>query len=124
MGSLNKVQLIGRLGKAPQLRQISGDKSVANFSLATSTRFNDKEQTEWHNVTAWGKTAENAAKYLVKGSEVYVEGRLQTRSYDKDGQKHYATSIVAEQIIFLGGGKSKGQSQEQQPQGDSEDMPF
>lgn len=106
MASLNRAQIIGRLGKDPEMRSTASGVPVANFSVATSeayTKNNQKvETTEWHRVTAWNKTGELAAKYLRKGSLVYVEGRIQTREYtDKAGHKSYATEIVAMNIQFL-----------------------
>jgi single-strand DNA-binding protein len=102
---LNKVMIIGNLGQDPELKTING-KSVCNFSVATSEKWTDKqgqkqEKTEWHRVTVWDKIAENCAKYLAKGKKVYVEGKLQTRSWEKDGQKHYATDISANTVQFL-----------------------
>ncbi len=119
MGSVNKVILVGRLGADPELKYTPSSKAVCNLRLATSETFKDasgvkQERTEWHRVTAWGDTAENASKYLSKGSECYIEGRLQTRSYDKDGQKHYATDVVADRVVFLGS-KRDGERQEERP---------
>ncbi len=110
MGSINKVILVGRLGADPELKYTPASKAVCNLRVATSETWKDKggakqEKTEWHRVTIWGEQGENASKYLAKGREVYIEGKLQTRSYDKDGQKHYATDIVADRVVFLGGGK-------------------
>lgn len=107
MGSVNKVILIGNLGADPEMRHTPGGKSVCNLRVATAEVFKDKsgqrqERTEWHRVTIWGDQGENAAKYLTKGRSVYLEGRLQTRSYEKDGQKHYATDVVADRVVFLG----------------------
>ncbi len=118
-GSVNKVMLIGRLGQAPEVKQVNNT-SVAKFSVATSENWTDKngqkqERTEWHRIVVWGKTAENCGKYLDKGRQVYIEGRLQTRSWEDDkGQKKYATEIVANSVTFLGsagdgeGGGSSG----------------
>lgn len=113
MGSVNKVIILGNLGTDPDLRSTQNGRSVCNLSVATTEVFKDKggqrqEKTEWHRVTVWGDTAENAAKYLAKGRSVYIEGKLQTRSYEKDGQKHYATDVVAEKVVFLGSGGSGG----------------
>ena len=111
---VNKVILIGNLGKDPELKTTDGGGKVVNFSIATSESYTDKsgkkiDKTEWHNIVAWGVTAENIAKYLSKGSKVYVEGKLQTRSWDdKDGVKKYTTEIVATQVTFLDGKKSDG----------------
>ena len=101
MGSVNKVILVGNLGADPELKYTPSSRPLCNLRIATTDVFKDKsgqrqERTEWHRVTVWGDTAENCNKYLSKGRSVYVEGRLQTRSYDKDGQKHYATDIVAD----------------------------
>jgi len=105
--SVNKVILIGRLGQDPELKYTPAGQAVTTFSLATSEMWNDKngqrqERTEWHRIVVWGKTAENCSKYLGKGRQVFVEGRLQTRSWDKDGQKHYTTEIIANTVQFLG----------------------
>ena len=109
MSSVNKVILIGHLGADPELKQTQGNRAVCNLSLATNEVFKDKsgarqERTEWHRVTVWGEQAESCAKYLGKGRSVYVEGRLQTRSWeDKDGKKRYSTDVVADRVVFLGG---------------------
>jgi single-strand DNA-binding protein len=113
MGSINKVILVGRLGADPELKYGPSGKAICNLRIATSETWKDKsgakqEKTEWHRCTLFGDQAENASKYLAKGREVYVEGRLQTRSYEKEGQKHYATDIVADRVVFLGGGERKG----------------
>lgn len=106
--SVNKVLLIGRLGNNPEIRYTNTGTAVANFNLATSESWNDKtgqkqERTEWHRVVVWGKLAELCEKYLAKGRQCYVEGRLQTRSWDdKDGNKRYTTEIVANTVQFLG----------------------
>jgi single-strand DNA-binding protein len=106
--SVNKVMLIGRLGNNPEIRHTNTGSAVANFNIATSESWNDKngqkqERTEWHKVVVWGKLAELCEKYLSKGRQCFVEGRLQTRSWDdKDGNKRYTTEIVASTIQFLG----------------------
>ena len=99
MAGINKVILVGRLGKEPELKFTTSGKAVCNFSLATSEKWKDQggevqEKTEWHRCQAWGKSAENAAKWLNKGKLAYIEGKLQTRSWEKDGQTHYTTEIV------------------------------
>ena len=117
MGSVNKVILIGNLGADPELKYTPSQRPLCNLRIATTEVYKDKsgqrqEKTEWHRVTVWGEQAENCNKYLAKGRSVYVEGRLQTRSYDKDGQKHYATDIVADRVVFLGsggGGEGRGE---------------
>lgn len=102
MSSVNKVILIGNMGQDPELKETSGGTAVCNISLATSSFVKDEEKTEWHRVTLWDKTAENVAKYMKKGSKLYVEGRLQTRQWeDDDGNTRYATEVVAERVAFL-----------------------
>jgi single-strand DNA-binding protein len=113
MGSVNKVILVGNLGADPELKYTPSSRALCNLRIATTEVFKDKggqrqEKTEWHRVTVWGDQAENCSKYLAKGRSVYVEGRLQTRSYDKDGQKHYATDVVADRVVFLGSGGGGG----------------
>ncbi len=107
MSGVNKVILVGHLGKDPEVRHLEGGATVVNFTLATTetyTRDGRKvEQTEWHNVVMWRGLAEIAAKYLQKGKLVYVEGKLRTRSYDdRDGNKRYVTEIVADNFNMLG----------------------
>lgn len=117
MSSVNKAILIGNLGGDPESKQV-GDQTVVNFSIATNESWNDKngnkqEKVEWHRIVVWGKLAENCVKYLVKGRTVYVEGRIQTRSWDdkdKAGVKHYMTEIVAQQVTFLGSKSDDGES--------------
>ncbi len=116
MAGLNKVMLIGRLGRDPEIRYSQQGLAVVNFSIATSEQWTDKtsgdrqEKTEWHRIVVFGKQAETCEKYLSKGSQIYIEGRLQTRNYEKDGQTHYTTEIVASNFQFLGG-KSDNQGQ-------------
>jgi single-strand DNA-binding protein len=108
-GSVNKVILIGHLGADPEIRYTQGGAPVANLRIATNENWTNKngqkeERTEWHRVVAWSKLAELAGQYLTKGRQIYIEGRLQTRSWDdKEGNKRYATEIVATNITFLGG---------------------
>lgn len=103
MASLNKVMLIGNVGRDPEVRDFEGGVRRASFTLATTEQFRDREQTEWHNIIAWRQLAELADKYIRKGSQIYVEGRLTTRSWDgNDGAKHYTTEIVANTIQLLG----------------------
>ena len=110
MVGVNKVILIGNLGKDPELRYTPGGQPAANFPLATTERWTDKngqrqERTEWHNIVAWGKLAELVNQYLKKGRQAYVEGRITTRSWDdRDGNKKFRTEIVATTVQFLGGG--------------------
>jgi single-strand DNA-binding protein len=122
--SLNKVQLIGNLGKDPEVKYTASGTAVARLALATNERYKDKggewqDRTEWHNVVLWQRLAEIAGEYLKKGSKVYIEGRLQTRSWDDKttNQKKYMTEVVAGDLILLGGrgegggGDSAGRSQ-------------
>jgi single-strand DNA-binding protein len=104
----NKVQLIGHVGQDPEIKNLEGGKKVANFTIATNDSYkNDKgekvEQTEWHKVVAWGKTAEIIEKYVTKGKEIAIEGKLTHRSYDdKNGEKRYITEVVANDLLLLG----------------------
>ena len=107
MSGINKVILVGHLGKDPEVRHLDGNVSVASFPLATSESYNKDgkriEQTEWHNIVMWRGLADIASKYLSKGKLVYIEGKLRTRSYeDKEGHKKYSTEIVAENFTLLG----------------------
>ena len=114
MGSVNKVILVGNLGRDSELRYTPGGAAVATLNLATTEVWNDKnqqrqEKTEWHRVVLWGKQAESLQEYLTKGKQIYVEGRLQTRQWDdKDGNKRYTTEIKADRITLLGGGGGGG----------------
>jgi single-strand DNA-binding protein len=117
MASVNRVILVGNLGRDPELRYIPSGQAVANFTLATNDRWRDKEgnnqeRTEWHRIVVWGKTAENCAQYLQKGRSVYIEGRLQTRDWeDKEGTKRQTTETIAQNVQFLGGrGGAGGES--------------
>ena len=144
MASLNKVMLIGNLGKDPEVRYTAAGTAVASFALATSERFKNKngeweEKTEWHNVTLWARLAEIAGEYLSKGKTVYIEGRLQTRKWqDRDGKDRYTTEIVGEKMQMLsgkgeggGGRQGAGRAAESQEPGYEEpvfnpddDIPF
>jgi len=114
--SLNKVMIIGRLGADPEMKTLSSGNSLTTFSLATSENWKDKdgqkqEKTEWHRIVVWGKLAEICGKFLAKGREAYIEGKLQTRSWeDQQGQKRYTTEIVAANVQFLGGGQAQANS--------------
>lgn len=146
MSGVNKVILVGRLGKDPEVRHLENGATVANFSMATSETYKDrttgerKETTEWHNVVLWRGLAEVAEKYVKKGDMIYVEGKLKTRSWEKDGVTRYTTEVVGDNMTMLGGGgggasSGGGQTQEssyQQPQASpsapveeaSDDLPF
>jgi single-strand DNA-binding protein len=106
---LNKVMIIGNLGADPELRHTQNNQSVTRMRIATTESYQDRggnqqQSTEWHSVVAWGKSAETAAKYLTKGRQVYIEGRLKTRKWqDKEGKDRYTTEVVAQRVLFLGG---------------------
>ena len=110
MGSVNKVILVGNLGRDAELRYTPGGAAVATLNMATTEVWNDKsgqkqEKTEWHRVVLWGKSAETLSEYLTKGKQIYVEGRLQTRQWDdKDGNKRYTTEIRGDRVMLLSGG--------------------
>src|SRR3954468_14107252 len=115
MGSVNKVILVGNLGRDAELRYTPGGAPVATLNLATTEVWNDKtsgqkqEKTEWHRIVLWGKSAEALSEYLTKGKQIYVEGRLQTRKWqDKDGVEKYTTEIRSDKIVLLGGGGGGG----------------
>ena len=123
MASLNKVMLIGNLGRDPEIRYSQQGAAVCNFSIATTDYWQDKntgdrqEKTEWHRICAFGKQAETLEKYLKKGSAVFIEGKLQTRSWEKDGQTHYTTEVVVSNFQFIGGREeNQQQSGRQRPQ--------
>jgi single-strand DNA-binding protein len=138
--SVIKVILVGRLGKDPDLRYTPSGQAVANFSLATTRRWKSQdgqsqEATTWHNIVAWGKQAEVMKEYLSKGREVYIEGRIDNRSYDdKEGNKRYISEVVVESFSFIGGGggnrgeerapASGGGTSEAAPSGGDDDLPF
>lgn len=141
MAGINKVILVGNLGKDPELRTLESGRKVANFSLATTETYKDKngervDQTEWHNIVFWGPIAEVIEKYLKKGSQVYIEGKIRTRSYDdKEGVKKYITEILGDKMTMLGGAPKSGDNtssngKSSQPVGqsfaasDDDDLPF
>jgi len=112
---LNKVMIIGRLGADPEMRYTANGSAVTNFNVATSRTFNRDgervEETEWFSVVTWNRIAETCAQYLEKGGQVYVEGRMQTRSWDgQDGQKRYRTELIASSVTFLGGRGNNSES--------------
>src|SRR3982750_2418473 len=114
MGSVNKVILVGNLGRDAELRYTPGGAAVSTINMATTEVWNDKagqkqEKTEWHRVVLWGKSAETLSEYLTKGKQIYVEGRLQTRQWDdKDGNKRYTTEIRGDRVVLLSGGGGGG----------------
>jgi single-strand DNA-binding protein len=134
---INKVILVGTLGRDPETRHMPNGNAVTNISLATSESWKDKqsgekqERTEWHRVSMFGRLAEIAAEYLRKGSQVYIEGKIQTRKWqDKEGKDRYSTEIVADQMQMLGGRRDGGGSHEQSegtgagPLDPNDDIPF
>ncbi|MEQ8907137.1 single-stranded DNA-binding protein [Ekhidna sp.] len=148
MSGVNKVILVGRLGKDPEVRHLENGATVANFSMATSETYKDRqtgekrEQTEWHNVVLWRGLAEVAEKYVKKGDMIYIEGKLRTRSWEKDGVTRYTTEVVGDNMTMLGGSgggssqqggdysqQSQPMQQESAPSQDSsgdvsDDLPF
>jgi single-strand DNA-binding protein len=134
MASVNKVILIGNLGADPEVRATGGGQSVANFRIATSEQWQDKsgekkERTEWHSIVVWGKLAELCGKYLKKGRPVYIEGKLQTREWEKDGVKRYSTEVIAHTVTFLGSKEGASESRETPPGeqgsfGSDDEIPF
>jgi single-strand DNA-binding protein len=140
-GSVNKVILVGNLGKDPEVRHLENGTAVANFPLATSESYTDKNgervsTTDWHNVVLWRKLAEVCEKYLKKGDKIYVEGRLKTRSWqDQEGNTKYTTEVVGDSMTMLGkapeGGSAKSEStatasspEVNLPENDTDDLPF
>lgn len=128
MASVNKVILLGRLGKDPELRYTQNQKAVCTLSVATSEKFGGQEKTTWHTCVLWDKQAENASKYLAKGREVFVEGRIDVRSWeDKNGQKRYTTEIIAHNVQYIGGGQKQERQAEPEPAADDynlDSIPF
>ncbi len=129
---LNKAMIFGNLTRDPELKALPSGMNVCSFSLATNRIYNDRdgnrqENTDYHNITVFGKQAENCAKYLNKGNSAYVEGRLQTRSWEKDGQKHYRTEIIADRVQFgpkgSGGGGSSATANDKAQATDKEKAP-
>tara|TARA_B100000749_G_C18078616_1_gene322714 strand:- start:56 stop:490 length:435 start_codon:yes stop_codon:yes gene_type:complete len=117
MGTVNRVILVGNIGKDAEVRYTTGGAAVSTLSLATTEVWNDKasgqrqERTEWHRVVVWGKQAETLSEYLTKGRQIYIEGRLQTRQWDdKDGNKRYTTEVRTDRIVLLGGRSSTGEA--------------
>lgn len=132
---INKATIVGHLGKDPELRYTGAGQAVCTFSVATTEKYKDRsgqsqEKTEWHTVVAWGSLAEICGKYLRKGAMVYVEGKIQTRSYDdRDGNKRYVTEIVAAEMKMLGGKREdaaggRPAADEPAPVYDPDDLPF
>lgn len=118
--SVNKVIIVGKLGKDAETKFTTGGIAMTRFTVATSRRWKDKdsgdwkEETDWHTVMLWRQ--ESLGQYLTKGKQVYVEGKLQTRTYEKDGEKRYSTEVVADEVILLGGDKQESAPRQSQPQ--------
>ena len=126
MAGINKAIIIGRVGRDPEIRYTQSGKAVCSFSVATSEQWKgqdggQREKTEWHNVTAWDRLAEICGKYVVKGMLVYIDGKLQTQKYDKDGQTHYKTEIIAQNMQMLS--KKEGGDDGQSSQSDYQNPP-
>ena len=116
MASLNRIEIIGNVGKEAEMRFTPSGKTVTSFSVAVNSKFGESESIEWFSVIAWNKLAETCNQYLTKGQQVFVEGRLQTRSWEgDDGVKHYKTEIVANKVLFLGQRK-QGEETEETPE--------
>lgn len=111
---LNQCQFIGRLGKDPEIRYLASGDAVANFSIAVGWKSKDKEGAEWVNIVVFGKLAEICSQYLLKGSQVFIQGRFKTEKYEKNGETKYATKIVADRMQMLGG-RSGGESSGERP---------
>jgi single-strand DNA-binding protein len=131
MKTVNRVTLLGNVGKNPEVRAAPSGSTIANFSIATTDRFKDKagdwkESTDWHSIASFGKLAEIVRDYVHKGSPLYVEGKLRTRSWEKDGQKQYRTEVIADNIVLLGSGKPSERAVEavEQEAEDSDAIPF
>ena len=133
--SLNKIMLIGNLGRDPEMRFTAAGRAVCNFSVATTEVWADaggsrQERTEWHSIVVWGKQAESCAQYLAKRRQVYVEGSIRSRQYDdKDGNRRTVTEVIAQRVQFLGGNKANAQPAAQPAAGnpppvDDDDIPF
>jgi len=128
MGSYNRVTLVGNLGQDPEVKSTQSGRSVCNLNIAVNEVWKDKqgqkqERTDWFRCTVWGDQGDNCAKFLKKGRQVLVEGKLQNRTWeDKDGQKRYATDVVADRVVFLGGGGDRDTGSQVPPDDDS--IPF
>lgn len=127
--AINKVILVGNVGKQPEIRRVEGGAVVANFSLATTEKYKDKagniqEQTEWHNIVCWRSLAERVEKYVAKGSQLYIEGKIRTKEWEKEGVKHYRTEILADNILTLGRKSDSSQASLQAQSGTREEQIF
>ena len=116
MSSLNRIEIIGNVGKEPEMRFTPSGKPVTSFSVAVNSKFGEKESTEWFSVVAWNKLAETCNQYLQKGQQVFIEGRLQTRTWETDGLKHYKAEVIANKVLFLGQRKQGEEPTEETPE--------
>jgi single-strand DNA-binding protein len=128
VSSVNRAILVGNLGRDVEVKYTPSGAAVASLNVATTDKWTTKdgekkEQTEWHRVVLWGKSAETLQPYLTKGKQVYVEGRLQTRQWEKDGQKHYTTEIKADRVTLLGGMRDREREPEPVAAGGADDEP-
>ena len=122
MANLNKVEIIGNVGGEPEMRFTPSGKSVVSFNVAVNSKFGENESTEWFHIVVWDKLAETCNQYLTKGQQVFIEGRLQTRSWeDNEEIKHYKTEVIANKVLFLG---QRKQDKETPLETDTEDIPF
>ena len=127
--SVNKAMLLGRLGGDPELKMLDNGRAMCKFSLATSEKWTGKDgvkhdDTTWHNIVAWGKQAEVMKEHLKKGQEVHVEGRIDNRSYEKDGTKRYISEVIVQQFSFVGSKADNTGADNAPAQGDDDDLPF
>ena len=129
MASVNKAIIIGNLGRDPEIMYTQQGLAIVKLAVATSETWIDKnsnerqEKTEWHRITVFGKHAESCERYLSKGRQVYVEGRIETSTYEKEGQTHYSTQINAQTVLFLGGRQVPGDGERQLPRDDERQVP-
>lgn len=127
--SINSVALLGNVGRDPETKTLPSGTVASTFSLATSERYKDKDGewqdvSEWHNIVSYGKVAEVIRDYVSKGSKLYIQGKLTTRSWEKDGQKHYRTEVVVSEIVLLDGKGEKKQTQAPQETVSDDDIPW
>ena len=121
--SFNRVEIIGNVGKEPEMRFTPNGNAVTSFSVAVNSKYGEKETTEWFNIVAWNKLAETCNQYITKGQQVFVDGRLQTRTWEgDDGVKHYRTELIANHVLFLGSRKQVEETEEKVEE--SNDFPF
>ena len=125
MAGVNKAIILGHLGCDPEMKYSQSGTAVCRFSVAVTEKYNGNEQTEWFNCVAFSKLAEIVNQYLAKGSQAYIEGRIQTRKYQaKDGSDRYSTEIIVSNLVMLGGGKGTGKSAASKPRTGKDDDPF